>query len=81
VATKKKQKPEDIVLFASLETEDDVEVEIAVHAPTRASARRVISEITRAMTGEGPEDMGQLVLSEGPEVPRRVRPTSEEPEG
>jgi hypothetical protein len=81
VATKKKQKPEDIVLFASLETLDDVEVEIAVHAPNRASARRVIAEITRAVTGEDPEDMGQLVLSEGPEVPRRVRPTSEEPEG
>jgi hypothetical protein len=80
VATKKKQKPEDIVLFASLETEDDVEVEIAVHAPTRAGARRVIAEITRAVTGEDPEDMGQLVLSEGPEVPRRVRPTSEESE-
>jgi len=81
VATKKKLKPEDIVLFASLETLDDVEVEIAVHAPNRASARRVIAEITRAVTGEDPEDMGQLVLSEGPEVPRRVRPTSEEPEG
>ncbi len=81
MATKKKQKPEDIVLFASLETLDDVEVEIAVHAPNRASARRVIAEITRAVTGEDPEDMGQLVLSEGPEVPRRTRPTSEEPEG
>lgn len=56
MTTKKKQKPEEIVLFASLETEDDVEVEIAVHAPNRASARRVIAEITRAVTGEDPEE-------------------------
>lgn len=83
MATKKKQKPEDIVLFASLETEDDVEVEIAVYAPTRAGARHVIAEITRALTGEDPEerDMGELITTEGLEVPRRTRPTPEESEG
>ena len=84
MATKKKQKPEDIVLFASLETEDDVEVEIAVHAPNRASARRVIAEITRAVTGEDPEEanaVGKIVFSEGPGLPNRARPKPEESEG
>ena len=84
MATKKKQKPEDIVLFASLETEDDVEVEIAVHAPNRASARRVIAEITRAVTGEDPEEAnagGRIIFSEGPGLPNRARPKSEESEG
>jgi len=84
VATKKKLKPEDIVLFASLETEDDVEVEIAVHAPNRASARRVIAEITRAVTGEDPEEAnagGRIIFSEGPGLPNRAQPKSEESEG
>ena len=84
MATKKKQKPDDIVLFASLETEDDVEVEIAVHAPNRASARRVIAEITRAVTGEDQEEAnagGRIIFSEGPGIPNRARPKSEESEG
>lgn len=83
MATKRK-KPEDIVLFASLETEDDVEVEIAIHAPNRASARRVIAEITRAVMGDDPEDAnagGRIVLSEGRGLPNRTQPKSEESEG
>lgn len=84
MATKRKQKPEDIVLFASLETEDDVEVEIAIHAPNRASARRVIAEITRAVTGDDPDEAnagGRIVLSEGRGLPNRTQPKSEESEG
>ncbi|MFE8600629.1 hypothetical protein [Archangium violaceum] len=84
MATKKKQKPEDIVLFASLETEDDVEVEIAVHAPNRVSARRVIAEITRAVTGDDPNEAnagGRIIFSEGPGLPNRAQPKSEEAEG
>jgi hypothetical protein len=77
--TKMKRKPEGVVLFASLETEFDVEVEIAVHAPTRAVARHVIAEIRSAVTGEDPEemDMGGIITTEGLEIPRRTRPTSE----
>lgn len=84
MATKKKQKSDDIVLFASLETEDDVEVEIAVHAPNRASARRVISEITQVVTREDPDETnvgGKIVFSEGPGFLNRARPKSEESQG
>jgi hypothetical protein len=64
----KKKPQEDIVLYASLETEEGVEVELAVYAPTRVGAQKVIADITRAVTGvDQPQELGSaasVVLTE-----------------
>jgi hypothetical protein len=72
MARKKSQMPEGITLYGSLETDDDVAVELAVSAPTRSQAQRVLAEITRAVTGDdpkGPEH--RVVLTEGPGLPAK----------
>ncbi|HZI15286.1 MAG TPA: hypothetical protein VE153_33245 [Myxococcus sp.] len=68
-----RKKPEAITLYGSLETDDDVAVELAVSAPTRGKAQRVLAEITRAVTGEDLKDPTQpehrVVLTEGAGLP------------
>jgi hypothetical protein len=69
----KKKPQEDIVLFASLETEEGVEVELAVYAPTRHGAQKVIADITRALTGDDPPERASVgsavVLTDEPGFP------------
>jgi chitinase len=68
--TKKTKRPQsgDITVYRSLESEDGVDVEIALSAPTLAHAQRVLTAITKAVTGED-LDGGRIVFTDGPGVP------------
>lgn len=73
----KKKMAEAITLYGSLETEDDVAVELAVSAPTRGKAQRVLAELTRAVTGDDPREAEpRVVLTEGTGLPEKPSPGS-----
>jgi hypothetical protein len=72
-----RKKSEDFTLYGALETEDEVEVELAITAPTRARAQHVLAEIVRAVTGDEPKDPGsRVVLTDGPGLPEKPPPGS-----